>query len=64
MNITVKQSTGTYIAKANGKAASCTEGPFAAARALTRKLGLIGQLELIGSGPNNSYTYRLNQEGA
>lgn len=62
MNITVKLSIGTYIAKANGKTASCTEGPFAAARALTRKLGLIGQLELIGSGHNNSYTYRLNQE--
>jgi len=64
MNITVKLSTGTYIAKASGKTASCTEGPFAAARALTRKLGLIGQLELISSDPGNGYTYRLNQECA
>lgn len=42
ITINVRQSTGTYIAKACGHkpTASCTTGPAQAAESLARKLGL------------------------
>jgi hypothetical protein len=42
ITINVRQSTGTYIAKASGhkQSASCTSGPAQAAEALLNKLGL------------------------
>lgn len=42
VTINVRQSTGTYIAKAKGckLSASCTSGPAQAAEALVHKLGL------------------------
>lgn len=42
ITINVRQSTGTYIAKANGHkpTASCTTGPTQAAESLARKIGL------------------------
>ncbi|WP_454838679.1 hypothetical protein [Pseudomonas hormoni] len=42
ITINVRQSTGTYIAKANGHkpTASCTSGPIHAAESLARKIGL------------------------
>lgn len=42
VTINVRQSTGTYIARANGhkQTASCTSGPAQAAESLARKLGL------------------------
>ncbi|MDD0985306.1 MULTISPECIES: hypothetical protein [Pseudomonas] len=42
ITISVRQSTGTYIAKANGHkaTASCTTGPIQAAESLARKIGL------------------------
>lgn len=43
ITIYVRQSTGTYIAKASGHkpSASCTAGPSHAAEALIKKLGLV-----------------------
>lgn len=42
ITINVRQSTGTYFAKANGHkaTASCTTGPIQAAESLARKIGL------------------------
>lgn len=48
ITINVRQSTGTYIAKASGHkpTASCTTGPAQAAESLARKLGLaLGMLQ-------------------
>ncbi|MNJ42921.1 hypothetical protein D3C77_379030 [compost metagenome] len=46
ITINVRQSTGTYIAKAKGckLSASCTAGPAQAAEALAHKLGLASDL--------------------
>ncbi len=61
--INVRQSTGTYLAKAKGykPSASCSTGPAQAAEALVRKLGLAPDLLEEVTGTNLPYGRRQYQ---
>lgn len=61
--ITVRLSTGTYVARAKGKSASCAVGPYHAAKLLAEKHQLAGQLELTSSS-GTTYIYTVLEHAA
>lgn len=58
--IFVRDRSNTYIARANGKSASCTAGPEQAATALAKKLFNHGQFIMKAI---NKFTYLATEEG-
>lgn len=66
LKVTVRYSCGTYLARCNGKTASCTSGPeSAASRAAAKAFGvdeMFVQVDLLEQGPNVATSVYLASE--